>query len=61
MEKKKFENQFLSIDKTQVLSDDMMLSVEAGDKCENGCKKACVPGNKSGGGPGLEVKDIDVL
>jgi len=54
MKKNNFIENFTSIEKTQVLSDDMMGMIESGSSCEESCKKACKPGNKGGG------TDIDV-
>jgi hypothetical protein len=39
-----FRNQFSSIDKSQVLSDEMMGEIDGG-ACKESCKHSCSPGN----------------
>lgn len=53
MEKRKSEinvkalSEFSSILESEVLNDVQMNALEAGSRCESGCKQACHPGNQN--------------
>lgn len=47
MKREDFLKDNAPIEKSQVLSDEMLASVESGEKCQTGCKKNCQTNKKS--------------